>query len=48
MQTNNANTPSSTGALDDVEKERKPWRIPSRHVDFGQGTNVVTLTVVTV
>ena len=41
MQTNNANTPSSTGALDDVGKERKTYGgYLQGTFDFGQGTNV--------
>jgi hypothetical protein len=41
MQTNNSNTPSSTGALDDVGKERKTYGgYLQGTFDFGQGTNV--------
>ena len=41
MQTNNSNTPSTTGALDDVGKERKTYGgYLQGTFDFGQGTNV--------
>jgi hypothetical protein len=41
MQTNNSNTPSSTGALDDAGKERKTYGgYLQGTFDFGQGTNV--------